>query len=368
MSHSTLCIIVNYKTASLAARAVHSVKASESLGPVEIVVVDNSEDKEEAGRLRDLLPADVSLVINSRNVGFGRACNQALGYSDSDYVLLLNPDARLLPGALKALQEVICTRSDCGAAGPQAFLDEGLAHFLPPSCTPLFFYAKEICKGLRCGHVFVQILTRAWRAIALKVWTAKRPVTVSNLSGGHVLLRRAALHLMGGMLFDPSFFLYFEDTDLFLRMRKAGFRLFHVPKAKVVHAFGQAARKNPMNDQYMGESWNRFINKNLVGWRRRFWGAINAFKRIVRGVEEVPAHKFMQCSGPIKVPEALEGRWLFEWGPNPDFIPAIGMFGNARSIEFNDSLHRMVSPGYYYGRLGKPSEFGKIVKEISWLI
>ncbi|RLB77341.1 MAG: hypothetical protein DRH15_11420 [Deltaproteobacteria bacterium] len=366
MSPSTLCIIVNYKTASLAVGAVQSVRDSESLGPVKIVVVDNSEDKEEARKLRDLLPKDVSLVINGRNVGFGCACNQALRHAGSDYVLLLNPDARLLPGALKALQEIICSRSDCGAVGPQAFLDEGLTHFLPPSCPPWIFYVKEICRGLRHGSVFVQILTRAWRAFALKVWTAIRPVSVPNLSGGHVLLRRAAVRRMGGVLFDPSFFLYFEDTDLFLRMRRGGFRLFHVPGAKVVHPFGQAARKNPMHNQYMAESWERFINKNLLGWRRRIWEAINALKPMVKGREEIPACEFMQGLGPMRVPNRLEDQWLFEWGPNPDFIPAIGTFGRGPNVSIPPVSDGALCPGTYYGRFSRPTRLSTHEGVMQW--
>ena len=95
----TLAVIVNYKSWAFTLRAVESILAFESLGPVTVVVVDNSALPEEAERLRTNLPPSVSLRVNDRNMGFGFACNQAFKEFEGDAILLMNPDARLLPAA-----------------------------------------------------------------------------------------------------------------------------------------------------------------------------------------------------------------------------------------------------------------------------
>ena len=103
----TLSITINYKSSALTLRAVQSVLDSESLGPVQVVVVDNSEDEAERERLRDSLPSGVILLVSPENIGFGRACNLAFERFEADQIMLLNPDARLLPGCLSRLQQML---------------------------------------------------------------------------------------------------------------------------------------------------------------------------------------------------------------------------------------------------------------------
>jgi len=106
MSESvTLAIIVNYFSAQLTVNAVCSIIESDSLGPVRIAVVDNSQDMNEATILQNELPESVQLIINESNEGFAQACNRAFDQHDADMILLLNPDASLLPRALIRLQQ-----------------------------------------------------------------------------------------------------------------------------------------------------------------------------------------------------------------------------------------------------------------------
>mgnify|MGYP005641043535 CR=1 FL=1 len=76
---------------------------SESLGPIVVRVVDNSESPAEADRLRANLSPSVDLVVNAENEGFGRACDGAAESWKGEAILLINPDARVLPGCLKRL-------------------------------------------------------------------------------------------------------------------------------------------------------------------------------------------------------------------------------------------------------------------------
>ena len=145
----TLAIIVNYRSALLTLQAVRSVMDSESLGPVAVAVVDNSELPEEAERLRRDLPASVDLMVNTENVGFGRACNQAAEPWRGEAILLINPDAKVLPGCLKRLQQTLFSYNAAAAVSPQIFWDDLLQYRFPPPVRPVWlnsrtFWAEEM--------------------------------------------------------------------------------------------------------------------------------------------------------------------------------------------------------------------------------
>ena len=99
MGHDVITsIVVNYRCAGLTFRAVESLLADMPQAP--IVVVDNSVDSVEAAALRAGLPGQARLVLSPRNIGFGAACNLGIQEGRTDYVMLLNPDARVFRGCL----------------------------------------------------------------------------------------------------------------------------------------------------------------------------------------------------------------------------------------------------------------------------
>ena len=141
---TTLAIVVNYHSAALTLGAVQSLLNAESVGPLRVAVVDNSESEQEAAQLRAHLPPTVNLEINFRNEGFGRACNKAFACDQSRAVLLLNPDARLLPTTLRSLQETLYATRNAAAVGPRLFWDESLEYYFPPPCPPGFLEVQPL--------------------------------------------------------------------------------------------------------------------------------------------------------------------------------------------------------------------------------
>ncbi|MCD6223932.1 MAG: glycosyltransferase family 2 protein [Deltaproteobacteria bacterium] len=264
----TLAIIVNYKAAALTIKAVRSILIADSLGSCRVVVVDNSENSREENKLRSSLPEGVKLLVPSENLGFGRACNLALEDFSGDFILLLNPDARLLPGCLSRLQETLLEEEKMAAVGPQVFWDDGCNCYLPPPSTPFIFLFAPAIAELSPRAWMKRAMNRAWRYHAIKIWCSEAPTKSGNLSGGHVLLRRDAVEQSGG-LFDPRFFLYFEDTDLFMRLRKAGYFLVFDTRAKVVHHYDQCVRhETELKRQLFIDSHEKFRQKYLIGGKK----------------------------------------------------------------------------------------------------
>ncbi|MFP4087437.1 MAG: glycosyltransferase [Desulfobacteraceae bacterium] len=362
----TLTIIVNYKSAALTFKAVRSVLDSQSLGSMDVAVVDNSEDEGEAERLRRGLPSTVRFHVSPENIGFGRACNLAVYGFRGDAILLLNPDARLLPGCLKRLQKTLFLSDRAGAVSSHLYWDEERTFYLPSSYPPRPLIFQDFLDTVPPDARIARGLSGLWRRHSINVWRSKYPIRVDNLSGGLVLLKEAAVRLAGG-LFDPRFFLYFEDTDLFLRIKKAGFKLMVEPRAQAVHNYDQCGQENYKEKRsLMGESQNLFMEKHLRGWKRGVKNLIPEMIRIAEaGRNGVSGPHFRQPFA-LNIPDAIQDGWLFEVSPNPHFIPSAGRFGKGAVMEFPEACWKLLAPGRYFGRLGSPFGFGRYAQTVSW--
>jgi GT2 family glycosyltransferase len=361
----TVAVIVNYKRADLTFGAVRSVLESESMGPVQVVVADNSEDADEAERLRQGLPSTVALLVNSRNIGFGRACNLAVERFPADQILLINPDARLLPGCLPRLQSTLASTGGTAAVSPRIFWDSGLKFLLPSSYPGTILDIQALLAFRSPQSCANRLLSAVWRCHSIRIWRARRPVRVKNLSGGLVLLNGPAVQKVGG-LFDPRFFLYFEDTDLFLRLRRGGYSLVVEPRAGAIHHYDQCSHESrEWKRSFMLRSRQIFLEKNSA------WG-VPITSRLMAHLKTPAPNRPMApaFTSPfkLKVPARLHPEWLFEWSPTPTLIPSSGRFGAGPLMDFPEACWAMLAPGQYFGRIGAPRGFGRTSRLMSWVV
>ena len=364
----TLVITVNFKSSGLTLGAVQSVLDSASLGPVQMVVVDNSGDKEEAEKLRLGLPPGVALLLSPENIGFGRACNLVFERFDGDQILLLNPDARLLPDCLLRLQKTLLSSRKIAAVSPQIFWDDGLKFYLPPSIPSLLFEFQSLFDAWGPHSPVSRLLSVIWRYHSIKVWRSKKPVRVNNLSGGLVLLRRDAARKAGG-LFDPRFFLYFEDIDLFIRLRKAGYTLVIEPRVRAVHYYDQCGQEDWGRKRLiMAQSHMVFLDKHYKGLKSSARKIMDQFMTCSAGENHRGPKVDFTSPFVLEVPARLQNGWLFEVSPNLSFTPSAGRFGRGPLVDFSEKYWSMLAPGQYFGRLGGPSRCGGYSGVISWLV
>jgi GT2 family glycosyltransferase len=364
----TLAVVVNYQSAPLTLKAVESVLSAASLGPVEVAVVDNSEDEREAVRLRRGLPSMVRLWISPENIGFGRACNQALDGFRGHGILLINPDAKLLPGCLKRLQKTLFSSERAGAVSSHLFWDEGRRFYLPSSYPPPSLLFQDVLEAAPPEAGISRFLSGWWRRHSIKVWGSNRPIRVGNLSGGLVLVKTEAVKAAGG-LFDPRFFLYYEDTDLFERMKRAGFTLMVEPRAQAIHNYDQCGQQDlGRKRSLMAQSRRLFLEKYCRGWRRGAKKMISGMKWFSRDAKSGFAPPQFTQPFVLETPNDIQDGWLFEVSPNPSFIPSAGCFGRGPWMEFPEACWRLLAPGQYFGRLGSPSQFGRYARIVSWVV
>ena len=131
--HRVLAVIVNYFSAQMAVEAARSVLADKRPRDTDLalVVSDNSQSPDQARYLKEHLPKGAELMVNPENLGFGRACNLACKGFDGDFLLLVNPDARLLPGAFDRLLKTMVHHPGAGAVSPRIFWDDACLFQLP---------------------------------------------------------------------------------------------------------------------------------------------------------------------------------------------------------------------------------------------
>jgi GT2 family glycosyltransferase len=217
-------IIVNHNGRGCLPACLSSLERERAGGHWEILVVDNASRDGSADIVEKRFPR-VRLVRSAKNVGFAAANNLGLKKTRGEYVLFLNPDTRVFPGAPDFLLRAMKADPGIGAAGPALLAAEG---------------AYQVSFGGRVG--FFRELARKCFLNGLRrrrLRSARKPREVVWASGACLLARREVLENIGG--FDEGFFLYFEDIDLCYRLREAGYKIVFLPEARVFHAGGISA-------------------------------------------------------------------------------------------------------------------------------
>lgn len=197
---------------------------------VETIVVDNGSRDGTVAALQVRFPW-AELLALPRNLGFAGGCNAGLERARGRHVALLNNDTELLPGCFEACVRFLDAEPRVGVVGPQLLHPDGrLQNSIHNAPTLL---SELVPKG---------ILETLWpRRFPSKRQRYQRPVDVEAVLGACMVVRREALLAVGPLPEDYFFFL--EETDWLVAMRQAGWRVVHLPAARLVHVHGATTKK-----------------------------------------------------------------------------------------------------------------------------
>jgi GT2 family glycosyltransferase len=216
-------------TAPVAAEISHP--SMPSLSWVETVVIDNHSQDGTPERLARDFPT-VRQIVNSENVGYARAVNQGIRATTGEFVLILNPDCELRPGAVEALFQFLRDHPLSGIVGPKILNADGSLEFSArayPDHLTFLFNRYSLLTRLFPDNPFS-------RRYLMTDWNHASTRDVDWLSGACLMVRRRAISHVGGM--DESFFMFNEDVDWCRRMNHAGWTVTYVPEAVAVHHIG----------------------------------------------------------------------------------------------------------------------------------
>jgi N-acetylglucosaminyl-diphospho-decaprenol L-rhamnosyltransferase len=252
-------IVVNYEAGPLLLECVRALRADDSAGPVEIVVVDNGSSDGSVAALRAELP-DVAVVRAPGNVGYARAANLGIAAARAPIVAVLNPDAAVRAGAAAALVARIESQQRIGACGPRILNPDGSVY---PSARRVPTVPLAIGHGVLGLWWPTNPFTARYRELDAD---STQPRLVDWVSGAAIWLRRDALDAIGG--WDERYFMYMEDVDLCWRLRRGGWEVAFEPGAEVVHLQGAFTARHPyrMLLEHHRSAW-RFARRRFVGGR-----------------------------------------------------------------------------------------------------
>lgn len=264
-----LVVIVNYRTAALVVDCLASLIGEERANPgLRVTIVDNASGDGSVRIIADAIAGHglggwVRLVESPVNGGFAHGNNLAIRAALAepavpDLIWMLNPDTRVVPDATARLIRFMAAHRDVGILGSALIEADGAAW---PYAFRFPSWLSEIERGARFGPLS-RLLAR--RTVLRRM--PAHPAPADWVSGASMVVRTAMIGAIG--LLDTAYFLYFEETDLCLHARRAGWSSWYLPDAAVVHIAGQstgltgqqpAARYTP---DYWFESRRRYFVKN----------------------------------------------------------------------------------------------------------
>lgn len=229
-------IIVSYNTIDLIGICLDSIAGERDCGK-EVFIIDNASTDDNVDLLRRNYPW-VHLIANKENRGFAAANNQVLPRCQGRYILFLNPDTKVEPGSLRKFISFMETNPHIGLAGSKVIYPDGSLQESVSYRYPGQRHAIHELSGLKGS--------------------------IACVLGASMIARAEIVRNVGG--FDEDFFLYGDDQDLCLRIRKAGYEVGYCDAAVVVHLGGQSERKSTSE-----ELWRKKTQAEYLFYKKHYF-------------------------------------------------------------------------------------------------
>ncbi len=234
---SVAAVIVTFNNAATIEACLRSLLASQAIA--EIVVVDNRSADDTLARVARFDDARVRTIEMPENVGFSRGMNRGVAATSAPLLALVNPDAVSHDDTIETLRETILARG-CWAAGPALFNSRGLRE----RCARAFPTERNALLNWRYRQLLPRTKNRHVASFLMLDRNLHETFACDWLSGAFLLVRRDVFDALGG--FDPAYFLYYEDVDLFRRARTLGHTCFYVGATTAAHAIGHSSNTIPI--------------------------------------------------------------------------------------------------------------------------
>jgi GT2 family glycosyltransferase len=214
-----------------------------------IVLVDNNSSNDEAEKLENISKDKAHIIKSKENLGFSGGNNVGIRYSleeKADYILLLNNDTTVNPDFLEILVNKFASDNQAGIVAPQ------INYYDEPQ--KIWTDGGKISRIRGSGFAYSD---------KMETEADVRDKSVTFVSGCCMLIKREVLLSVG--LFDENYFLYIEDTDLCLRTIRSGYKIYVVPKSKILHKLYSSTKKNYSSLPFYYTTRNRlyFAKKNF---------------------------------------------------------------------------------------------------------
>lgn len=252
-------IIVNFQSQDFLKKCLLSLEKNLKKDFFEVILVNN-----------DSIPFKKNLFNNRsfpifpiqapKNLGFGSACNLASQKAQGKYLFFSNPDSFLFDNSLEKALYFLEKNSKIAVVGGKIIL-----------------FPQKLSQPWTSGKK-TTLLRIIFRNTFNVPWKKKHPVSVDWVSGTALLVKKTIFDKVGG--FDENFFMYFEDQDLCLKIKKEGFKIFFLPFFSVGHFNGKSWKNNRQKKEAFYQSQQFFFQKHRPLWENKLLKILSfIFKR-----------------------------------------------------------------------------------------
>lgn len=248
--------IVHYDTPDLLARCLIALGKSEGIESYEVCVVDNASPDFDPRAYESVIP-NLEFIQNPENRGFAVASNQGLRRARGTYLLLLNPDTLVEPGAIARVVEYLDSHTDVGCATARLVLPDGRLDLACRRSFPTPIVA--IFRMTLLSRMFPR--SRRFGRYNLTYLSEEVETEIDSPCGAFMMVRSKMVDEVG--LLNESYFMYGEDLDWAFRIKAAGWRIMYVPTA-VVHHLKRASssRHRERTIRWFYEAMRIFYNEH----------------------------------------------------------------------------------------------------------
>jgi len=219
-------VIVNWNTKGLLLQCLKSIYETAANLNFEVWLVDNASADGSVHAVRKAYP-EVHIIENSQNLGFAAANNLAFTQMGGRYAVLINTDARLQNSAIRSLFDFMEEMPESAMACGQLLNEDGTKQ---NSIAPL-----PSLLSLISNETLLRLLFPEKYPSKRKHYT--RPIEVDSCIGACMMVRKSAMDRVGFL--DERYFFFLEETDWAYRMKRAGWKVYFVPQAEIIHAQGK---------------------------------------------------------------------------------------------------------------------------------
>lgn len=267
-------IIVNYNTHEYLRNCLDSLLTHTENLEFEVFVVDNNSPDRYIEKFPGLYPG-VKFLFKLVNDGFGAGCNYGLRYSAGKYILFLNPDVIINNNAIHTLYKFIESNPDIAVISP---IYGGACEDIKFTSGSFPGYLWEVTEAL--GNIFMKLYCKWFEEDKSDI---KFPFEVNWVMGSFMMCNKSVLNNLKG--FDENFFLYYEDIDLQLRIKKLGFKIYYHPGAQIEHVKRSSVRTFDGENTYyyhMTRSNLIYMYKHFGFFKRNIIRSLHLFGIIIR--------------------------------------------------------------------------------------
>jgi len=251
--NSCAVIIVNYNTGKLLSQVIKRVLKAQ--GVDEIIIVDNNS----TDNSMELTPKSVKIktYYRKQNKGFASSCNYGAKHSSADFLLFLNPDCLIEKSSITHSIETFKENKNPAIVGVRVNNPDGTEQRATRRRLPTLWRAIKTYLRLEKAAKFCD----CFAGVNLNYKPMPTSIqSVEAISGAFILIKTSVFKQISG--FDESFFLHFEDLDLFKRTLDKGYEILFNPTIQVIHYQGTSSQSNPTVGEYKKQSLRKYFHKH----------------------------------------------------------------------------------------------------------